>query len=213
MPLHTQRECGPIFCCENSKVESGVFFTGGADGIIKIWSLKDMDKENTQNLSLMSGYKHDLKMSDTINTKEAKLKSPSKISKEFSFRSNSEVVWELASHFNKKLILSSSPNEVKLWRYQTNSSTAYQNELVKSFTRKVVLNNESFGWDIPTSVAWVSDNTFISGYSYSNEITLFDIESYKILSNFSFSKNKPNFPVHISYDTTCQPNRVIHLPD
>ena len=71
---------GPIFCCENSKTDSGVFFTGGNDGIIRIWSLHESLHTKT------SSIKHNTYSKNSSS--EEYVPNSLKIDKEFSFRGN-----------------------------------------------------------------------------------------------------------------------------
>lgn len=78
-PIQTlQEHTGPIFCCEAAKYQTGIFFTGGNEGIIRIWNL--------QNPYGITGGSE----SEFI-----------KVGKEFSFRGNVETIWEQASHDTK----------------------------------------------------------------------------------------------------------------
>ena len=179
-PLITLRDhFAPLFTVSGytTNTQQNYVFAAGSEGIIKVWEIP-----------------HDLRVFN-YNLKSS--------SSQVAWKAHSEPIWELNHHKIKPLMISSSPDGVKLWHTIDNSD--FQKLIPgKMLTRFAYRNSKELFPDRPTSVCWSypSDNIIV-GFASTANICIFDIETGTNLEKLTFDKN------NTASSLCLQPNKVI----
>lgn len=189
-PLLTIRShLNPLFSCTgyNNKRKQNFIFTAGYEGIIKVLEIPKNIREN----------------------------GSASFSNEICWKAHSEPIWELVHHKLRPLMLSSSPDGVKLW--QTMDSSSYDIEdtstlssglipghLINRFDYTFDKRNNCQIQDVPTSMCWSfpSDNVIV-GYSNSASICIFDLETAALEMVLTHKRT------NTSHSASSQCNKVI----
>ncbi|KAJ6239716.1 connector of kinase to ap-1 [Anaeramoeba flamelloides] len=164
-PITTFRgHTGPIFKVLMDS-ERGICFSAGADGLIRLWNLPNLD------LDLEQLYEQFPKSQLNLNEKQ--------ISSDIG---HDDAIWDLDLNSNlNKLLSASADATIKLW------------DMEKDFINQqdyLFPNLSGFENQIPTTAQFLRNDPtkIIAGYT-SPVTVLFDVETSKIISSFTHTRN------------------------
>jgi striatin 1/3/4 len=190
-PYYTFRcHSGPLFSIAGSPQtetsNQNLIFTGGSEGVIKVWSLPHPDMVDCYGPCGQNNYCVGI------------------------WNAHQDVIWELNHHPTEDWLLSSSSDgTVKLWQTLEfedgmEDGKISNGNILGTYCFK---NGNLHNYDTPTSVNWIygKHDGIIAGYVFSPSLAIFDKENGKLIHTMKFGEDS-------LVNNNNQPNKILTHP-